>query len=175
MRVRNRFNREAVCSVSLLRNLLCLACCALIVGCGRSKGPSIEDLVSHEDLSIFKLGALRGTRDGDRLDAQAMFTDSSSMLTIDLRFLIGSPTQLQSGAWRWTRNNRSTNGGVSARSVMFLGGQSGPPSIGGVFDLRDQNGTALYRVSIPVTELKTRLEVLPDWLRSHPATHEHSP
>ena len=43
---------------------------------------------------------------------------------------------------------------AAARSVTFLGGQSGPPSIGGIFDLVGPSGAALYRVNIPVTELK---------------------
>lgn len=40
---------------------------------------------------------------------------------------------------------------------MFLGGQDGPPSIGGSFDLRDGTGAAAYRITIPTTELKTKL------------------
>jgi hypothetical protein len=129
----------------------------LLAACGGSKHPALEDLSGREDLSFFKLGSLRGTRDGDRLAAKAMLTDSSSMLTIDLQFAIGSPTKLESGAWRWTRNNTQTNGAVAARSIMFLGGQDGPPSIGGRFDLLGPDGTAQYRVNIPTTELKTRL------------------
>ena len=136
--------------------------CALLLlaGCGAPKEPMVEDLAAHENLSLFKLGSLRGTRDGDRLEAQAMFTDSSTMLNIDMRFVIGAPNStLESGAWRWTRNNRLMSGTVAARSVMFLGGQSGPPSIGGTFDLIGEDGAARYRVTIPVTELKGRLSV----------------
>ena len=138
------------------------SCCLLLflIACGAPKGPGVEDLVKHENLSIFKLGSLRGTRDGDRLDAQAMFTDSSSMLTMEMRFLIGAPnTTLESGTWRWSRNNQPLNGTVAARSVTFLGGQSGPPSIGGSFDLLGPDGVARYRVTIPVTELKARLKL----------------
>jgi hypothetical protein len=110
---------------------------------------------------MFKLGSLRGTRDGDRLVAQAMFTDSSSMLTIDMHFAVGTPTTLESGMWRWARNNRLMTGTVTGRSVTFLGGQDGPPSIGGSFDLLGPDGAAKFRVSIPLTELKTRLQADP--------------
>jgi hypothetical protein len=41
---------------------------------------------------------------------------------------------------------------------MFLGGQDGPPSIGGRFDLRDDAGAAMYRISIPTTELRQKLQ-----------------
>jgi hypothetical protein len=137
--------------------------CGLLVlaACGGSKAPAVEDLASHENLAMFKLGSLRGTRDGDRLVAQAMFTDSSSMLTIDMHFAVGTPTTLESGMWRWARNNRLMTGTVTGRSVTFLGGQDGPPSIGGSFDLLGPDGAAKFRVSIPLTELKTRLQADP--------------
>ena len=49
------------------------------------------------------------------------------------------------------------SGTVTERSVMFLGGQDGPPSIGGRFDLHDATAAAAYRITIPTTELKTKL------------------
>jgi len=142
-----------------------LVLCALSVfaGCQRPQHPAIEALGAQEGLSAFKLGSLRGTRDGDRLDTQAMFTDSSSILTLEMRFLIGSPTTLVSGTWRWPRGSRLMSGAVAARSVTFLGGQDGPPSIGGRFDLLGPEGAAQYRVTIPVTQLKERLKIDPSW------------
>jgi hypothetical protein len=132
-------------------------CCALLflTACSGSKRQAVEDLSQHEDLSLFKLQSVRGTRDGDRLAAHAMFSDSSSMLTVDLHFAIGSPTRLESGTWRWTRTGGVSSGEVSSRSVTFLGGQDGPPSIGGSFELLGSGGgTPLFRVNFPVTELK---------------------
>ena len=139
-------------------------CCALflLAGCAAPKGPAVDDLGARENLSQFKLGSLRGTRDGDRLETQAMFTDSSSMLNIDMRFVIGAPNStLESGTWHWNRNNQLMSGTVAARSVTFLGGQSGAPSIGGTFDLLGGDGVARYRVTIPVTELRQRLKLGP--------------
>jgi len=74
-----------------------------------------------------------------------------------MRFAIGAPTKLESGRWQWTRDGRLLSGTVAERSVMFLGGQDGPPSIGGRFDLRDAAGAAVYRITIPTTELKQKL------------------
>lgn len=88
--------------------------------------------------------------------AQAMISDSSSILTLEMRFAIGSPTKLESGAWRWSRNGDLQQGTLAARSVTFLGGQDGPPSVGGTFDLLAADGAARYRVNIPVTVLKER-------------------
>jgi len=129
----------------------------LVAGCA-SKQPGVEDLEKHETLPQFKLGSLRGTRDGDHLQTQAMFTDSSSILTMDMRFAIGSPTTLEAGAWRWTKDNGLTSGTVTGRSVVFLGGQDGPPSVGGTFDLVGSDGAARYRVTIPVTQMQARLK-----------------
>jgi len=133
---------------------LVLSCAfVLLAACG-ARHPLVEDLIRHQDLSLFKLQDIEGRRDGDRLAARALISDSSSMLTLDLHFAVGSPTALQSGTWLWTRTGQLLHGSVVARSVTFLGGQDGPPSVGGSFDLLDAGGAAQYRVTLPTTELK---------------------
>ena len=127
----------------------------------------MEDLSTQQELSLFKLGSIQGTRDGDRLAVLAVVTDSSSIVTMEMGFEVGSPMVLQSGAWKWNRNADPNSGGIAAKSVTFLGGQDGPPSIGGTFDLLDSAGAARYRVRIPVTELKHKLQT-GDGLGSHP-------
>lgn len=130
----------------------------VMAGCRGPKPAGIEDVVGHSDLSYFQLSSVSGTRDGDRLTAQAVFTDSSSILVIDMNFAVGAPTTtLRSGTWQWTRNNKRESGSVAERSVTFLGGQDGPPSLGGTFDLVDESGAVRYRVHLPVAALKTRL------------------
>jgi hypothetical protein len=127
----------------------------LLAGCAHTDRRSLEDPSGHEDLSRFSIQSVRGVRDGDRLNAQVLISDSSSILTLDLHFAIGSPTTLQSGTWQWSRPDQSVSllsGTVSARSVTFLGGQDGPPSIGGTFDLTGADGS-MYRVTLPLTAL----------------------
>jgi hypothetical protein len=46
---------------------------------------------------------------------------------------------------------------VRQRSVTFLGGQSGSPSIGGRFDLIGTDNRPQYRVTIPLQELRQPL------------------
>jgi hypothetical protein len=128
----------------------------LLTCCGESKRMAVQDLTTLEYLASFTLHSVAGTRDGDRLHAQAIFSDSSSILTVQMHFAIGSPTKLESGEWRWTRGGQLLSGAVASRPVTFLGGQDGPPSIGGTFDLLGPDGVARYRVNIPVTQLKTR-------------------
>ena len=126
----------------------------LLAACNAPKRPLIEDLSGHENFALFKLQDMRGTRDGDRLSSRAMLSDSSSILTIDMRFAVGPQTTLTSGEWKWARSGNDLAGSIAARSVTFLGGQDGPPSIGGSFDLLGPDGAARYRVNLPVAELK---------------------
>ena len=121
------------------------------VSCAHASKSVLQDVSGREDLSSFKLSAVHGVRDGDRLAAQVLISDSSSILTLDLHFAIGSPTTLQSGSWTWSRPGRLLNGTLAARSVQFLGGQDGPPSIGGTFDLLGSDPA--YRVNLPLTVL----------------------
>ena len=141
-----------------------LILCLLLSGCAKSARRPLEDLSGHEDLSRFTIQSVRGVRDGDHLAAQVVISDSSSILTLDLHFAIGSPTTLQSGTWRWSRPGGLLNGTVSARSVTFLGGQDGPPSIGGTFDLTGAGG--MYRVTLPLT-------VLPRSFRPATSSQQH--
>jgi hypothetical protein len=124
-------------------------------GGGNSSKPLIEDLRGGTELSFFQLTSMRGARDGDRLSVQAMLSDTSSMLQLEMQFVIAAPSaNLQSGSWQWNRGSQLEKGSVSAVSVTFLGGQSGPPSLGGTFELRDESGAPLYRVNLPTRELQ---------------------
>jgi hypothetical protein len=139
----------------------------LSAGCHGPERPAIQDLAGSESFSLFRLISLRGARDGDRLKTQATFSDSSSILRIELHFAVGSPTTLDSGLWHWARGGRAMSGTVTARSITFLGGQTVLPSVGGTFDL-DANGAARYRVTIPVQQLAPLPNSEKNWLEVNP-------
>lgn len=149
-------NRHILSGVSAIFLPILVGTMAL-AGCGRAKGPLLTDLANGQDLTFFKLDSLRGTRDGDRLGVRALFTDTSAMVTVNLRFEITPRAQLTAGTWESNRGNRRSSGNVNAKSVDFLGGQSDAPSIGGTFELVNAQGVPEYRVRIPLTELKQRL------------------
>jgi len=128
-----------------------LLLCLIIASCTPADKRPLRSLTGKEDLSRFTIQSVHGLRDGDHLAAQVVISDSSSILSLDLHFAVGSPTTLESGTWRWSRPSGLLNGTVSARSVTFLGGQDGPPSIGGVFDLTGAFST--YRFTLPLTAL----------------------
>ena len=121
----------------------------LLAGCGREPDKPVEDLGGGNDVSRFALTSLHGTRDGDLLAVRALFGDGMSEIRLDLRFRIAVPTRLESGTWR----GLSGEGRVRERSVTFLGGQSGAPSVGGRFDLLNPDDSPRYRVTIPVQPL----------------------
>ena len=131
----------------------------LLVACIAPKEPSVEDLNHRENFPGTRLMTLRGARDGDLLDAEAMFSGRFLLLTVKMRFTIGAPTTLTTGTWvRTLPDGKTETGSISARSVSFTGGQGNPPSIGGSFDLLDAAGARKYRVVLPLLELRDRLE-----------------
>jgi hypothetical protein len=127
----------------------------LLAGCGKPAARPVEDLSGGRDLSRMALTSIQGTRDGDRLDVRAVYSEGGNELTVDLHFAVGAPTRLSSGTW----SGLGSQGLVRERSVTFLGGQSGPPSLGGRFDLVGSDGNARFRVTIPVQELRIPLKL----------------
>jgi hypothetical protein len=121
----------------------------LLGGCAKPPAIPVTHLGGGHDVSQFKLTSLKGTRSGDRLDVQAVYSDGSGRIDVRLHFQVTPPTHLESGAW----TGLGDEGAVHERTSTFLGGQSGPPSIGGTFDLLAPDGRPLYRVAIPVQPL----------------------
>ncbi len=135
--------------------ILCLAA-VLMAACSKPPKP-VEDLTGHMDVSGYNLTLMKGHRDGDRLTAQAGLSNGSASFLLDLRFTIETGAQLQSGQWKWLGpGGESKSGAVDAKSIMFLGGQNGPPSIGGTYYLLSSDGAPWFRVTIPATPLEVR-------------------
>lgn len=125
----------------------------LLTGCSRQASDPVENLGGAQDVSTFTLQSLKGTRDGELLEVEALYGPGSGSIKVDLHFRVTPPARLESGTW----TGAGDSGSVRQRSVTFLGGQSGPPSIGGRFDLIGSDDRALYRITIPLQELKQPL------------------
>ena len=125
----------------------------LFIACGSRHIKPVEDLAGTHDAANFALTSLKGTRDGERVAVQAVYGDGSRTLTVHLRFKLTPQAKLERGTWA----GLAGEGSVQERSVTFLGGQSGPPSIGGRFDLIGSDDRAIYRVTIPLQPLKDTL------------------
>ena len=125
----------------------------ILIGCGSEPSKPVESLSGTHDTSAFVLRSLKGTRDGERLEVHALYGDGSQSLIVRLHFNVTPPAKLASGTW----TDAAVKGEVRQRSITFLGGQSGAPSIGGRFDLIGPDDRPLYRVTIPLQELKRPL------------------
>jgi hypothetical protein len=122
----------------------------LLIACGPQQMKPVEDLSGTRDAAEFALTSLKGTRDGDSVAVQAVYGDGSRSLTVHLRLKLIPQAKLERGTWA----GLAGEGSVQERSVTFLGGQSGPPSIGGRFDLIGSGDKAMYRVTILLQPLK---------------------
>lgn len=113
----------------------------------------METLAGSPEKLPYRFESLTGVRDADLLKARAVFAAGQGPLEMEMVFRIGVPTRLESGRYRWTRENRIEEGLISEVSATFLGGQSDRPSVGGVFLLHDQSGAPVARVIIPTTQV----------------------
>lgn len=139
----------------MLREVAALATVAYLTlaGCARPPADPVEAIGSSTSVSAFTLQSVQGTRDGERLEVRALYGDAAQRLGVHLHFDVTPPARLVSGTWEGI----GSQGQVQERSVTFLGGQSGPPSIGGRFDLVGPGNRPLYRITIPLQELKQPL------------------
>jgi hypothetical protein len=72
-----------------------------------------------------------------------------------MNFVIGVPVRLETGDYVWQRAGApQIQGSIRAENVTFLGGQDGPPSLGGSFQLI-ANDLPLYDVKVPTTQIDT--------------------
>jgi hypothetical protein len=122
----------------------------ILTGCASRPTKPVENLGGANDVSSLALKSLEGIRDGERLEAHALYGDDSRTLKVDMLFNVTPPARLVSGTW----SGLAGEGTVRERSVTFLGGQSGPPSLGGRFDLIGPDNRPQYRVTVPLQELK---------------------
>ncbi len=126
----------------------------LLPSCRNIEEARIENLQEKSTLTDYQMISLAGRRDGDRLPVRLVFEAPSSTLRLDLLFRIGVPTRLESGQYRWERQDEVLEGRVRASSVTFLGGQSDNPNLGGVFQLLSASGDPIYQVTLPTSEVK---------------------
>lgn len=128
-----------------------LAACALAACAGPGQA-SVESLSGDNPTALaVGLTSLTGMRDGGKLKARVRFEGDAGWLEMDLEFQLGVPTVLSQGSWQAELEGRREQGGVTSRSVTFLGGQSDRPNLGGVFTLLAGDGSPRHRVRIPTS------------------------
>ncbi len=129
---------------------------ALLGACAPS-GPLLERF--DESLSEwFPLGpvaveSMHGMRDGADVRATAVVSDGTDRVMLIIELHLDPPARFVSGRHQSVIDGASFEGEITADSVDFLGGQSTASSVGGIYRFEGPGG-ALYRVRIPVTELR---------------------
>jgi hypothetical protein len=137
-----------------------LAAILALSACQNSK-LTIRRTRDGQELSSYRLRSLTGTRDGEKLSSEMVIGDNTGTLTMRMNFLIGVPVRLETGDYVWQRAGApQIQGSIRAQNVTFLGGQDGPPSLGGSFQLI-ANDLPLYDVRVPTTPMQTGRNSLP--------------
>jgi hypothetical protein len=103
---------------------------------------------------VLNFDGLYGVRDGAVVQAEGRFTNAADSVTMDVTLYLRPPAEFQSGTYRATIGGRTTNGVVDCPSLIFQGGQTALPTVGGTFVLKDENNQPIYRITIPATQLK---------------------
>lgn len=132
-------------------------------------GVPAADIVTDEHWEIvpFVLQNATGARDGARTTARVVAVFGADTLYIDLEIEADPQASLRSSTWRMTGPKpqpqpqpkpqpvlgESFGGTVEPTALRFIGGQAGPPSLGGLFVLRDGRGMPRWRVRIASLEL----------------------
>ncbi len=124
----------------------------VLAGCQSGK-LSIRRTRDNQELTTYRLRSLTGIRDGDKLLSEAVVADNTGTLTLQMKFQIGVPVRLEAGNYIWQRKDSpQITGLIRAASVIFQGGQDGPPALGGTFQLI-ANDLPLYEVRMPATHM----------------------
>jgi hypothetical protein len=131
-----------------------LAAILALFACENSK-LTIKRTRDNQALSSYRLRSMTGMRDGDKLTSEMVVADNSGTLTMRMKFKIGVPIKMEEGQYVWQRAGApQIQGVVRAEAVTFLGGQDGPPSLGGTFHLiANDSSLSLYEVKVPTTPM----------------------
>ena len=133
-----------------------LAVALSIVACQEANKLTIRRTRDNHEMGSYRVRSLTGIRDGEKLACTLVLGDKDGSLTMVMKFQVGVPTKLESGRYTWTRTDarEALEGTITAGAVSFQGGQDGPPSLGGTFELVGKDvDISLYQVKVPVTRM----------------------
>ncbi len=136
-----------------LIGVACLLLMASSTSCLKSGVPTIEDVGAAAPPQRYSVESLTGKRDGARVRARFVLENGAAGNRLDLILALdlGPPIRLDDGKYSFRVNDKLLEGKVAALSVDFQAGQSSGMNLGGKFVLLGDNGTSLYRVTIPTT------------------------
>src|SRR5689334_22993870 len=91
----------------------------LLPACGCQTGKlSIRRTRDGQQLKDYRVKALTGIRDGDKLGCELVVVDNEGTLTMQMKFQIGVPPRLETGTYIWQRKDAPLiQGNVKAEAV----------------------------------------------------------
>jgi len=98
-----------------------------------------------------KFDSLYGARDGDKVAAEARFSNGEDSAQMNVELFLRPPAEFVSGTYRLTIGGKTMEGIVECPSLDYQGGQAAVPSMGGKFLLKPG-----YRIIFPSTPIKRR-------------------
>lgn len=104
-----------------------------------------------------KFDGLYGLRDGAVVNVEGHFTNDMDVVTMNVTLFLRPPAEFRSGTYLAIIDGKAMMGSVECPSLIFQGGQTALPTVGGVFLLKDDRNRPIFRVRIPATELKRKL------------------
>src|ERR1041385_8329743 len=92
-------------TITMRRRLLMPLAAILTLAACQSSKLSIRRTRDGQELSSYRLRSLTGIRDGDKLLSEAVVGDNTGTLTMQMKFLIGVPTKLETGNYVWQKKD----------------------------------------------------------------------
>jgi hypothetical protein len=124
-----------------------------LVGCSQTQY-RFERIDGAQPVELpLKLETFSGVRDGSSVKAEAHFMNGDDRVTMNIDLYLRPPAEFRSGTFQSTIGAKTNSGSVECPSLIFQGGQTALPAVGGTFVMKDDLGRPLYRVTIPGTQL----------------------
>jgi len=131
------------------KGIISVALFLIAFGCANSEF-RFEKIEDGKTIPMpLKLASLNGTRDGDKVTAEARFSSGGDNAQMNVRLRLVPPAEFVSGTYRMTVGGQTIEGIVECLSLDYQGGQNSVPSMGGRFILKPD-----YRVTFPSTPIK---------------------
>lgn len=138
-----------------IARLSALAALLALAGCGPSEPALLAKAEKGWAPTAFHFDRAEGQRDGARTKASYFFAGpDSAWLELRVTVEVEPEPTLTFGRWYLEEPGREKTGSARTTKLRFLGGQGGPPSIGGDFLLRE-GSEERYRLVLPPTPIVT--------------------
>ena len=134
--------------------LLLLLMSLIAMGCGGEEGAVFEASGKDWQPAPLDIVSIDGVRDGEKIRVTYLYGGAGdAVLEMELVVVVDPRPSLDTGSWFYRGPTGQAEGTVAPKSLKFLGGQGGAPSVGGTFILND-GGKPRFKVVLPPTPVR---------------------